>query len=133
MAYALVRDEGTVEGQTYTGKAEHFAGEFQGLPGLAGSIGVAIKGFVPLHGGHLLRYTVEQDTAPTFDKYRVHIWLHASPFPFVLLLVFGIFVSLAVITWKVTEEPYGMQIAGLGIGGLIIIGLIVLAVMWKRK
>lgn len=133
MAYAVVRDESTVEGQTYTGKAEHFAGEFQGLPGLAGSIGTAIKGFVPIHGGHLLRYTVEQDTAPTFDKYRVHIWLHASPFPFVLLLVFGIFVSLAVITWKVTEEPYGSVVAGLGAGAIILIALVVLVLMWKRK
>jgi hypothetical protein len=62
----------------YRGTAGLATLEFSALPGLSGAIAWVLDASTaisPAIRDAMLRYTIEQDTDPFFDRYRVRVWL----------------------------------------------------------
>lgn len=125
------------EATDYKGEAEYMEAEFTGIPGLKYPILWAIEAKSAMEGGQLLTVEIWQDTEPTFDKYKLKIALHASPFAWTALIaaIAAILGIITIIAWKVIESVWPkiaptlnlMSIAGIGMAAM---GLLYLA---KKK
>lgn len=104
--YKLVYTYSAPELLTYEGEALQIVVEVKGLPGLTPHLVKAVTTWGSLKNVTILLLNVNQDSQALFDRYKVEILAHGSPFPFLVVAVLLTMLiaagAIAFIAWRLT-------------------------------